>query len=190
MKNFLIILSLIGLVVFLFMGAVIGSYNNLVSLRNQAQTQEAQIEAQMQRRADLIPNVVEATKGGMAQEKTVFASIAKAYALFQNAPSGSTDKLAAGDQLGSAIRGYLVVVQQYPQLKSLDLVRDLTTELEGTENRISVARQRYNESVLAYNQARQSFPGSLIAGFFNFQPIPLFQADSGSKTAPKINFSK
>lgn len=182
----LIPVGVILLILLFIYGLFAGSYNRLVTERQEAVTQESQIEAQMQRRADLIPNVVAATKGGMTQEKAVFESISKAYAAFQNAPAGSSEKLDAGASLGNALRGYLVVVQQYPNLKSLDLVRDLTTELEGTENRISVARQRYNESVQVYNRDRLSFPTNIIANMFGFQEMKPFEAASNAKTAPKV----
>lgn len=181
-----IVLGVIALFVFSFFGSIVGGYNNLVVLRTEAQTQESQIETQMQRRADLVPNVVAATKGGMTQEKAVFESISKAYAAFQNAPSGSSDKLAAGDGLTAALRGYLVVVQQYPNLRSLDLVKDLTTTLEGSENRISVARQRYNESVRDYNNTRLSFPTVILANTFGFTEMKPFTAAPSAQTAPKV----
>lgn len=164
-----------------------GSYNRLVTERQEAITQESQIETQMQRRADLVPNIVAATKGGMTQEKAVFASISKAYSAYQQAPSGSSDKVSAGDNLGAALRGYLVVVQQYPNLRSLDLVKDLTTTLEGTENRISVARQRYNESVQTYDRDMQLFPTNIVAGMYGFQQMKPFTADTNGQKVPQVN---
>lgn len=163
-----------------------GSYNRVVSEREEARTQLANIEAQMQRRFDLVPNVVAATKGGMKQEEKVFDSISKAYGAYMTAQSGTPDKVSAGDQLGAALRGYLVVVQQYPTLRSLDLVKDLTVTLEGTENRISVARQRYNEAVQVYNRDIQMFPVNMIAGIYGFQRMEPYVADTGANKAPRF----
>lgn len=182
-----IILGVIVIILFMIYGTVTGSYNSLVSEREEAITQEAQIETQMQRRADLVPSIVAATRGGMQQERAVFEEIAKAYANFQNAPAGTPDKVSAGDGLAAALRGYLVVVQQYPKLASLDLVKDLTVTLEGSENRISVARQRYNESVRDYNRHRQTFPANFIANNFGFEKMEPFEASEQGKQVPAVN---
>ena len=176
----LIIVALIAISTFA------GMYNGLVTKQAALQKERANIEAQLQRRADLVPGVVSATKGAMKQEQAVFSSISKAYASFQNAPSGSQEKLDTGASLGNALRGYLVVVQQYPNLRSLDIITNLTVTLEGTENRISVARQRYNDSVEEYNKTRKSFPTSFIANMFGFESEKSFEADSDSKKAVKF----
>ncbi len=191
MKSILLALAiLIGvpLIVGLFLlMSVGGSYNRMVSLREEARTQQSEIENAMQRRADLVPQIVGATKGAMAQERAVFDDIAKAHAAFSNSPAGSSEKMDAGVALGTALRGYLVVAQQYPNLKSLDIISDLTTTIEGTENRISIARRRYNESVQAYNQMIQSFPTNLFAGMFGFEKMQRFEMQEYAKDAPKVN---
>lgn len=165
-----------------------GTYNSAINLRNTAKTQEAQIETQMQRRADLVPNLVASTKGAMSQEKAIFDDIAKAHAAFTQAPSGTVDKMAAGDALSTAIRGYMVVAQQYPDLKSLDIVVMLNDEMAGTENRIGVARQDYNEAVQTYNTRIQSLPLSLVAGQVGFYPMEQFQAVEKAQEAPVVSF--
>jgi LemA protein len=191
MKKLIVVLvAVFGsfLVLALIVGSIVGgSYNGMVSLREEARTQQAEIENAMQRRADLVPQIVGATKGAMAQERAVFDDIAKAHAAFTNAPSGSQEKMDAGAALGSALRGYLVVAQQYPNLKSLDIVKDLTTTIEGTENRISVARTRYNEAVQSYNQKVQTFPTNIFAGMFGFTQMQRFEMDDKAKVAPEVN---
>ena len=167
-----------------------GTYNSAINLRNEARTEQSQIEAQMQRRADLIPNLVASTKGAMSQEQAVFDDISKAHAAFTQAPSGTVEKMAAGDALSTAIRGYMVVAQQYPDLKSLDIVVMLNDEMAGTENRISVARQDYNEAVQTYNTRIQSLPLSLVAAQVGFQPMEQFKATQSAQEAPKVSFEE
>ncbi len=192
MKFLIGILIALGLFLFVFVLPVVGwftgSYNSAVGLRNQATTEEATIEAQMQRRADLVPNLVTTTKGAMIQEQAVFDDIAKAHAAFSNAPAGTAEKMAASDALSTAIRGYMVVAQQYPKLESLEIMKNLQTTMEGTENRISVARQRYNEAVRDYNNRIQAFPLTLFAGSMGFQKMTAFQADAKGLVNPNVNF--
>lgn len=192
MKYLLIFLGgLLGIFLFVVLpifGWFTGSYNSAISLREEAKTQQAQIEAQLQRRSDLIPNLVAATKGAMKQEKAVFENISKAQAAFTRAPSGSNEKIQAGEALGTAIRGYMVVAQQYPDMKSLDIMKDLQVSIEGTENRISVSRQRYNESVRDYNKRIQSFPLSLFAQSMGFSKMEAFEAQDTAKVAPVVKF--
>jgi LemA protein len=184
---FLAILLLIALSVG---GWVAGQYNGLISLRVETQTQQGQIEAQLQRRFDLVPNLVGAVKGAMAQEQAVFKAIADARTKYAGAAPGSSEKLAAGTQYESAIGRLLVVMENYPQLKSVEVVQDLMVQLEGTENRISVARQRYNEAVQPYNQRLQSFPTNIIGGIFGFKDAAFFKGAEGSDVAPKVDFTK
>lgn len=180
----------LGLFFFITLGWVTGTYNSAINLRNTAQTEQAQIETQMQRRADLIPNLVASTKGAMSQEQAVFEDISKAHAAFTQAPSGTVEKMAAGDALSTAIRGYMVVAQQYPDLKSLDIVVMLNDEMAGTENRISVARQDYNEAVQTYNTRIQSLPLSLVAGQFGFEKMEQFKATQKAQEAPAVSFEE
>src|SRR5947209_19083576 len=138
MKYFLITLGIIGFIILMFLSWIIGSYNHLVQLHIEAQTLQAQIETQLQRRFDLVPNLVGAVKGAMSQEQAVFKAIANARTQYAGAKPGTPDKIAAASNYESAIGRLLVVMENYPELKSINTVQDLMTELEGTENRISV----------------------------------------------------
>lgn len=180
----------VGLFFFITLGWVMGTYNSAINLRNTAKTEQAQIEAQMQRRADLIPNLVASTKGAMSQEQAVFDDISKAHAAFTQAPSGTVEKMAAGDALSTAIRGYMVVAQQYPNLKSLDIIVMLNDEIAGSENRISVARQEYNEAVQTYNTRIQSLPLSLVAEQAGFHSMEQFKAQEKAQEAPTVSFEE
>lgn len=188
MKVFLITLAILFVIGLSIYGFVSGTYNSLITMREDARTQQSEIQVQMQRRFDLVPNIVASTKGAMQQERAIFEDISKAQAAFRNAPQGSNAQYNAGEQLGAALRGYLVVAQQYPDLKSLDIVKDLNVVLEGTENRVTVARTRYNENVRDYNKKLQVFPGNLVAGMFNFERMDLFVLQNEeAKNAPKVN---
>jgi LemA protein len=178
----------IGMFFFIVLGSAVGTYNGAISLRNTAETESAQIEADMQRRADLIPNLVASTKGAMSQEQAVFEDISKAHAAFTSAPSGTDAKFQAGKALSTAIRGYMVVAQQYPNLKSLDIVVQLNDEIAGTENRINYSRQEYNRAVKMYNIRIQSFPLNLVAERYGFEKMEQFQAVSTAKVAPTVSF--
>lgn len=180
----------LGLFFFITLGWVMGTYNSAVSLRNEAKTEKAQIETQMQRRDDLVPNLVASTKGAMSQKQAVFEDISKAHAAFSQAPSGTDAKVDAGYALSTAIRGYMVVAQQYPNLKSLDIVIMLNDEMSGTENRISVARQRYNEAVQSYNTRIESLPLSLVAGQFGFTTMTQYEAEEKAQQAPTVSFEE
>lgn len=186
LPGWLIPTGIILCIVLIIYGSFTGAYNTLISQREEAITRQADIESSMQRRADLVPNVVGATKGAMKQEQAVFDSISKAYANFNRAPSGSQEKVTAGDQLGAALRGYLVVAQQYPELKSLNQIKDLTTILEGTENRINRDRSLYNEAVRKYNVSIQKFPTNLIAGLLGFERMKPFEASNEGKKNPSV----
>lgn len=191
-KSSIIFLSTIGFLGITFLSIIgwfSGSYNSAVSLRNTAQTERSQIEVQMQRRADLVPNLVASTKGAMSQEQAVFNDISKAHAAFTQAPTGDA-KVQAGDALTTAIRGYMVIAQQYPQLKSLDIIARLNDEMSGTENRIGVTRTRYNESVQSYNTRIQSFPLGLFAQAMGFTAMNQYEASQQAQTAPAVNFSE
>jgi len=189
MKKFLIaigilfaVMLLIGLMIF---GWITGSYNNLVAQRMSCNTQWSQVETQYQRRMDLIPNLVEATKGYLSHEQVVFKNIADARTHYAGAVG--EDKIKAQSQLESALARLLVIVENYPNLKADGTIRDLMAELAGTENRVNVARQRYNEAVQIYNTYVQSFPSNIIAGSFNFKEKTLYEAMKGAEVAPQIN---
>jgi LemA protein len=161
----------------------------------------------LQRRADLIPNLVNAVKGYVKLEESVFTKIAEARAKIQSNSSTPEEKMAASNQMTEVARGagllpsgnggilgtggrFLSIVEQYPQLKSDTQFLKLQDELAGTENRLAIARKDYNEAVQTYNTGRQTFPTVLIAGILNFQDKPFFKAEEGARTAPKVDFSK
>lgn len=165
------------------------SYNRFVGQEEAIKAQWAQVENQLQRRNDLIPNLVETTKGFAQQEKDVFNAIAESRARLAGARSPEETMQAANEQ-SSALARLLVVVENYPELKSSQTFARLMDELAGTENRISVERMRYNERVQEYNTARRSFPANVTAGIFGFKEYQLFQAPEAAKQVPKVDFSK
>lgn len=181
----LIILAIIVIIAF----PIISSYNNLVSLEQTVNTAEANIDTQLQRRSDLIPNLVNTVKGYASQEKEIFTNIADARSKLAGA-SNVTDRANADNDLSNALSRLLVVVERYPDLKSNQNFRDLTVQLEGTENRIAVARQDYNTAVTKYNTKRRKFPTSIISSLFGFDEKPLYKASEGAKEVPSVDFSK
>ena len=178
--------------------AVAGGYNSLVALDQAVLAQWGQVENVYQRRADLVPNLVETVKGAAAFEKSTFTAVTEARSrVGQVAGAGQTvpsDPAAfakfqqAQDGLSSALSRLMVVVENYPDLKATANFRDLQAQLEGTENRIAVERMRFNEAAQAFNTRRQSFPTVLIAGFFGdrFREKAYFKAQEGAETAPKV----
>ena len=168
-------------------GYVRSTYNDLVSLQEQNRTAWSQVENQLQRRNDLIPNYVETVKGYAKQETTIFTEIANARARIGSAQS-IPDKISANNELSGALARLLVVVENYPELKSSENFMRLQDELSGTENRISTERMRYNEAVRTYNVRVRQFPANLVAGSFNFEPAALFEAPEAAKQAPKVQF--
>src|SRR5438105_7145942 len=185
--------GLIVLIVFVVVALMLG--NSLISRRNQMAVEReavnaawAQVDVVLQRRADLIPNLVETVKGFAAQEQTVFGDIAKARSALLGAHSPA-EKITANGQLDSALGRLLVVVENYPQLRSNENFLRLQDELAGTENRIAVERRRYNEAVQDYNTFIALFPNSLVAGIGGFtRNDAYFKTDEGARTAPKVNF--
>ena len=168
-------------------GYVRSTYNDLVTLQEQNRTAWAQVENQLQRRNDLIPNYVETVKGYAKQETTIFTQIAEARAKIgsaQNIP----DKIAANNELSGALARLLVIVERYPDLKSSENFMRLQDELAGTENRIATERMRYNEAVRTYNVRVRQFPANLVAGSFNFELATLFEAPEAAKEAPQVKF--
>jgi LemA protein len=165
------------------------SYNRFVSQEEAVKAQWAQVENQLQRRNDLIPNLVESTKGFAQQERDVFNAIAESRAKLAGAQT-TEQKIQAANEQTSALSRLLVVVENYPVLKSNETFARLMDELAGTENRIAVERMRYNERVQEYNTARRSFPANITAGIFGFQEYPLFQAPESAKNVPKVDFSR
>src|SRR5271169_3070949 len=182
----IIILVLIALVVF---GQYVGVKNTLVTKNEAVKAAWSQVDIVLQRRADLIPNLVETVKGYAQQEQTVFGDIAKARSALLSA-NNPTDKIAANGQLDGALGRLLAIVENYPQLKSNENFLRLQDELAGTENRIAVERKRYNDTLQDYNTYLQQFPNNIFAGWAGFKPNPAyFAASEGSREAPKVNFA-
>lgn len=181
----IIAIVLLGLVIIV---AAVGTYNGLVTADQEVVAQWGIVESKYQRRADLIPSLVETVKGITKQEQTVFIGVAEARSQWQNAKSPE-DKLAAANGLDSAISRLLMIQESYPELKSNENFMALQAQLEGTENRISTERDRYTERVKEYNIMVKTAPSSIIAGMFNFKEKPVFKADEGAQNAPKVNFS-
>lgn len=179
----IVVLVVIGGLIF----SVFGSYNRLVSLDESVNTQWANVESKLQRRYDLIPNLVESVKGAMAQEQEVFTAIADARARLAGAGDVS-ERVEASNQLEGALSRLLVVVENYPELRSNQNVTALMDELAGTENRISTERDRYNGVVREYNEATRRFPTNILAGMFGFEQRPYFEATQGAEVAPQVNF--
>jgi LemA protein len=180
-----IILALIALVVF---GQYVTVRNTLVSKNEAVKSAWSEVDVNLQRRADLIPNLVETVKAYAKQEQTVFGDIANARSALLSARSPS-DKIAANNQLDGALGRLLAIAENYPQLKSNENFLRLQDELAGTENRIAVARKRYNESLQDYNTYVQQFPASVFAGWAGFKPNDAyFKAAEGSREVPKVNF--
>ena len=165
------------------------SYNKFVSQEEGIKAQWAQVENQLQRRNDLIPNLVETTKGIAQQEKDVFGQIADSRAKLAGARTPE-ETIQAANQQSTALARLLVVVENYPQLRSSESFNRLMDELSGTENRIAVERMRYNERVQEYNTARRQFPGNITASLFGFKEYPLFNAPPAAEQVPKVNFGK
>lgn len=163
------------------------TYNKLVSVSEAVDTQWAQVEAQYQRRLDLIPNLVNSVKGAMKQEEAVFGALADARTRYAGA-SSVDEKAQAASEIESSFARLLVVIESYPELKSVNSVQTLMSQIEGTENRISVERGRYNDSVRTYNLVAKRFPSSVVASAFGYETKAYFQAAAGSETAPNVNF--
>jgi LemA protein len=193
MKPTWIVLGVVALliVVLLFIGgSYIGSKNQMVAKDQNVQAAFSEIDVNLQRRADLIPNLVATVKGYANVEETVLNNIAQARSGLLQAKTPD-EKLAANDRLNVALLPLMRLQEAYPQLKSNDQFMRLQDELAGTENRIAVARRRYNESIRDYNTFIQQFPNSLWANFAGFQPKhEYYTAEPGSKVAPKVDFSK
>jgi LemA protein len=198
------LIALVVLIAVIIIISAIGTYNNLNTLNEAVQSQWSEVENQYQRRMDLIPNLVETVKGAANFEKETLTSVIEARAKAtqvratvdpKNLPN-NPDQFAkfqqAQDQLGSTLSRLLVVSERYPELKATAQFRDLSAQLEGTENRIAVARMRYNEAAQRFNTKRNSFPTVAVAGFFGtrFNPKAYFKAQEGAATAPKVSFGK
>jgi LemA protein len=182
-----VIVLLVGVLV--FFGQYVSVKNTLVTKNEAVKSAWSQVDIVLQRRSDLIPNLVEAVKGYAKQEQTVFGDIAKARSQLLSAGSPQ-EKIAANGQLDGAIGRLLLIVENYPQLKSNENFLRLQDELAGSENRIAVERKRYNDTLQDYNTYVQQFPNSMFAGWAGFKPNEAyFAASEGAREVPKVNFS-
>jgi LemA protein len=185
MKNFFIV---IGVLLVLMVVAFAGTYNGIIVKKETITAKWAQIENQLQRRNDLIPNLVNTVKGYAVHEKTVFENITLARSQWANAKT-LEEKVHAAGALDTAISRLLLVVENYPNLKADQTFLKLMDELAGTENRIAVERMRYNETVRDYNVAVRIFPGNFIAGMFGLKPATeYFKAEEKTKVVPEVKF--
>lgn len=188
-KKSWIALGIVGLLVLWFIGSIIGNYNKLVDLETRVDTQYAQVDVVLQRRNDLIPNLVKTVKAYSIQEKEIFTQIAEARAKLAGA--GTTNqKVQAHNELSGFLSRLLVIVERYPNLKANQNFLKLQDQLEGSENRISVERNRYNQTVGQYNRIRRSFPTLIWGGFFGFDmKKEFFKAPEEAKQVPEVNFN-
>ncbi len=190
-KKWTAVLITLGLFIFLVLitvGGYASSYNKLVRLNENISNSWSQVQNVMQRRANLIPNLVNTVKGYAKHEKGIFENIADARKQLINAGTPKA-KFAANDTLDGAIGRLLMIVERYPNLKANQSFNALMNELEGTENRIAVERRRYNNAVMAYNVAVKSFPTNLVAGFLGYSPKEVyFKATKNAQKVPKVKF--
>ena len=189
----------VGLIIvaIMFISSIVGVYNNLVTLDEQVTQSWSQVENQYQRRTDLIPNLVNTVKGVAEFEKETFTQVTEARSRVNqinvssdmlNNPQAFQKFQAAQDNLGSALSRLLVTVEKYPELKANENFLQLQTQLEGTENRISVERRKFNQSVQGYNTTIRRFPANIVANFSGFNEKQYFEAVEGSDVAPKVEF--
>lgn len=183
----IIVGSVVGVIV-LFIISIVGAYNGLVDRESRVDQSVADLEVQLQRRFDLIPNLVSAVEGALEQERDIIDSVTEARTRYAGATS-SNDRLDAAADLEGALSRLLVVVENYPQVASLQNVRDLQVQLEGTENRVAQARRTYNESATEFNRSIRRFPRAIVASMFGFEKRTLFEAQSGADEAPDVDLN-
>ncbi len=196
----LVILGILLAIVVVLALWIVGIYNSLVALRNRFKNAFAQIDVQLKRRYDLIPNLVEVAKGYLKHERETLEAVIKArniaLAASQTAAANPADAnavrglLSAEAGLGGALSRLMVVAEQYPDLKANQNMKQLTEEMTSTENKVAFARQAYNDSVMTYNTARETFPSVIFAGMFGFLPAELFKIDDpAERNAPQVKFT-
>lgn len=186
-RNLLIAIVVVIVIAFSMYSFVKGTYNTFVSLDEAVKASWAQVENQLQRRYDLIPNLVETVKGFASQEKEVFIGVTEARSKVAGATT-IPDKIKANNELSGALSRLLLVVERYPDIKSNQNFLRLQDELAGTENRIAVERRRYNEAVRTYNVKIRSFPENLFAGMFGFAKAAFFEVPEAAKAVPTVKF--
>lgn len=180
------IIAIIAIIVLLVI-YMISTYNGLVSLRNKKDDQWSQIDVQLKRRADLIPNLVEIVKGYAKHEKETFEEVIKARSAYTTAKTPEEEMKASGE-ITQALNKLFALAEAYPELKANENFLGLQKDVSDTEDKISYARQFYNDSVLTYNNKVQMFPSNIIANMFNFKKATFFEMDEKEKEAPKISF--
>ena len=187
-KGIIYVLSILLAIILLGGCSVVGTYNGLVSEQTKVEQAQADVATALQRRSDLLGNLVESVKGQMNHETEVFTKIAEARAKIGNGSVTSKENQEAQGELSSAISRLISLTENYPELKSNQNVEQLMTELAGSENRIFVARKDYNKVATEYNQKLRSFPTVLIANMMNFKEAETFKESEEAKTAPKVDF--
>lgn len=186
--------AIIGGVLLLLVMMIAGSYNGMVSSRESVNTAWSKVESQYQRRSDLIPNLVNTVKGAANFEQETLTKVIEARSkvtqikVDANSPEDIARFQRAQGQVSSSLSRLLAVAENYPQLKATENFKDLQSQLEGTENRITVARNDFNDAARSYNTKIKSFPANLLAGMFGFKERPYFEADADAKKAPSVNF--
>lgn len=190
-KTLITILAIILAIIVLIVTWGITTSNSLMTLREDVKMQQSQVETTLQRRSDLIPNLVNTVKGYATHEEEVFTEIADARSkLAGSIESGDIDSISeSNNELDSALSRLLAITESYPDLKASEQFTSLQDELAGTENRINVARQHYNEKVMTYNTSVQRFPTSIIAGIFGYSPAEYFEASEEAQKVPEVNFN-
>ena len=183
----LAVVAVVAILIFAIIASLLGTYNGLVEKQAGVDQKFAQVQTVLQRRSDLIPNLVSTVKGYAAHEESVYTAIADARAALSGAKTPEELSEANGE-LDSAISRLLVVVENYPDLKASANFTALQDELAGAENRISTERGRYNEAVKEYNTAIREFPNNIFAGMFGFTAADYFEADEGAQKVPEVNF--
>ena len=192
MKNFVgetmsIILIVLIVLIIIILIAIVGIYNSLVTARNKVKNAWAQIDVQLNRRADLIPNLVETVKGYSGHEKSVFEDVTAARAGLMNA-NGVKEISDANNQLSSTLKTLFAVAENYPELKANENFKELQDQLAQTEDKIAYSRQFYNDTVLMYNNKCQTFPSNIFANLFEFNKADFFEAAGEAKSVPKVEF--
>ncbi|HJX73126.1 MAG TPA: LemA family protein [Candidatus Deferrimicrobiaceae bacterium] len=189
MKKIVFVVAVVAVVAALLLATGVSMYNSIVRKDIAVNEKWSQVQNVLQRRADLIPNLVRTVKGYAAHEREIFEYVAAARARLAGAQTPA-ETMAANAEVSSALSRLLLVVENYPQLKADQTFARLMDELAGAENRIAVERMRYNEAVRTYNTAIRVFPGSVVAGFAGYRDRPFFEAEAGAKEVPKVDFGK
>lgn len=178
----------VGILIILVLWAIL-AYNSFVRLKNQVENSWSQIDVQLKRRADLLPNLINTVKGYAKHEKEVLENVTKARSAIMNAPTGDVKAAAQGENmLSGALKSLFAVAENYPDLKANQNFLQLQEELAGTENKVSASRQYYNDMVMQYNTKRESVPSNIIANMFNFSEKDLFEIEEKEREVPKVEF--